>query len=378
MSFGRTVQKVRLATCLAGLAIIAQVGHANPLSPDEKSPASRINYTVTWEASYDSNVYARRDSNGDFSSSAYVGMSQQRLSLVNADFAAGLKAGWFRRLTGENFLNPSASLGLWTAVSALELRLRGGLTRSQISEALTGTRMDVWQNQLSTMFAKIELAGFQGASGYEWSRQDYVSDEGTDLTTDSVFLSLQRALRDRRVFNLSVRTSRDSSANERARDWVGLAGFSEQVFPKVTGQISGGVQTRESSRDGGRTTVFIGNAELAWNANSRTSITQLFDRAVRTNVIGRSQLDLSYATTIRQRIYTGWTGSLSFRRSRADVFDGVKAVDRSQTIGLAVTRDVGTGLVITLQSSWTENRAGANANANFDRQTTSLNVSRKW
>jgi hypothetical protein len=370
---------------LCWATVVAQSNTANLLRAVEQEPASiswwsgKTDYALSWNATYDTNVFARQNSAGDFSTTASLSARQRRLSRVNMDIGLGLQAGAFRQLTRENFVNPSVDLGLWTAIRTLELRATGQVARSQRAEALTGSRLDSWQEQYSLSLAKIALANFQGTVGAEFGRTRYVSAEGSNLRTDAAYISVQRPLLKRRVFNFVLRTAHDfSPTSGDARDFVTSVGLSEQLFPKVTGRVSLGSQTRRSDLQPDPVSVLTANAEMAWNATVSTIVTQSFDRSVRTNVVGRGQLDLSHTTTIRQRIYTGWSGTLSYRLSRARMLGATNTVDRSHGITVGLVRDLGNNLSISLQNSWSEHRSGVSPAADFVRRTTSLNLLRKW
>lgn len=379
MRFDRTVRLIGIALVAAHSAVAASPRFSRSDAAFTPARSGKIDYTLSFAATYDSNIFARRDSAGDFSTSSYFNLRQQRVSSVNTDISLGLQVGKFFRLAGEDFLNPSLEAGLSTVVRKMELRWNSQVSRSQRAETLTGSRLDFWQEQSSLTLAKIALAGFQGTAAGEFARTRYANREGADLRTEALSLGLQRPLVRGRVFNLVLRTSRDTTQTTgQARDFTASTGLSEQLFPKVTGRISVGSQTRRTSFERDPSTVLTTSAELAWNATNSTSVTQTLERGIRTNVIGGSQLDLSHHTAIRQRIYTGWTGMVSYRRSRAAILSAAGAIDRSQSLSFGIARDLGNNLSLTLQTSWTANRSGLSSTADFVRRTATLNILRKW
>ncbi len=205
-------------------------------------------------AGYDSNVFARADSDGDVTFTGGAGVEYARKAgLIGVNASLGWHFGSFSTLSSEDFLNPYASLEFAKGSGRTTGSVQFNLQRESRPDPTVGLRTESWNYgvNLNLRYPVIERYSIAGNLG--WSRLDYV-DSGTlfsDLDTYTVGTDLFYSWRsDRDLFTGYRYRQSDAQFRSSSVDHSVYVGVSGRIVSKLSGSARVGWTQRTTSYPG--------------------------------------------------------------------------------------------------------------------------------
>jgi len=336
-------------------------------------------------AGYDTNIQNNRNGRSDFTYSGNIDLSIRRdRSDANWELNLGTDLLRFDSQNRENSNDFRGELRVFSTEPkfASRIQLDGAINWNRVSEAdpILGTRFqrDEFNVDGNLLFSPNRLYSLSLNGGYRWEdpRQQNPGTEGliSDLTSWSSGLTGFYRHSEKIAFTASVtfsdtsgdaRFNRFQSGNSTLSYSLGVDG---EITPKISGSLSGGVQSRNSDLSRQTETTPFLSASLAWDINSLTSVdlngssqfgTTLGDQLSREKSVS---LQLNRRLNNRHRVSAG----LEWLKSELS-FQNQNRTNKVLSASLSTTYNLNDSISVNGRFSWTD-QSSNDTFFSFDRQ----------
>ncbi|PTY07024.1 hypothetical protein DB347_10565 [Opitutaceae bacterium EW11] len=363
-----------LATCTSALALIKfNDGH------DE------IFVTGSAGMTYDSNLFASSEGDGDTSYNGNVELEYRRKAgMLGVGATLDCQISRFQSHTEENFANPDFKAELTKDSGRTTGMLRVGVRRENRAETAINLRTKSWNYdaELTAKYPVIERYSISGLAGY--SRRDFQENTSlVDIDTYNAGADLLYALNSQRDLVVGYRHRiTDTTASTTDTDDSATVGVTGRILPKLSGSFRIGLQQRSVERRGAPDESFssaTSTVGATWTVSTRLSVTATAakdfvtvatDASVDSTSLG---MTAQYAMNSKTSAFAGIGGGRyrfldTGARGRHDDFASFSA---------GVARAFNEHLRVSLSYLYYKNWSTL-ALSDFDRHTISVNVSSRW
>lgn len=346
----------------------------------------------------DSNVFASRDSDGDFVySSGVTAEYSRRAGWIGVNATVAVNAGKFGKLRSEDFSNPSYSLEL-TKQSG---RTTGSFTlsgaRESRADAAVNIRSTSWNYNAGLNFKYPIVQRYTLAGGFSYASRRYVEETAlANLSTYSANLDLFYMLSNQRDLTASYRWREVSlSRHTSSTDHALSAGVSGRVIRGLNGSVRVGYQVRTphgTKGDSSEYHAINASAAVTYALNRKINISghvgkDFSTTATDTNVDSTSAgLDSGYVYNSHWSITggVGWGDSRFLGEKGRIVLQpgppavlGVNRHDNFANWNAALNYSLNEHFKASLTYAWFENWSTV-AFADFVRTTWALTLTSRW
>jgi hypothetical protein len=231
---------------------------------------------------WDSNIYANPNGdNADLLVSGGAGMEYSRKAgLIGVNASLGWDLGTFSNFSGEDFLNPSASVEFSKGTGRTTGSVQINAQRSTRADPTVGLRTDSWNYNFNLNLRYPVIERYSLAGNFGWDLTDYSDETGTfsDLNSYTLGTDLFYSWRsDRDLLGGYRYRLSESSANSESTDHSFYAGVSGRIVSKLSGSLRAGWNFRtatypagipEESNDG----LYVSMA-ATWPASRKATFT---------------------------------------------------------------------------------------------------------
>ncbi|MBP8257680.1 MAG: outer membrane beta-barrel protein [Opitutaceae bacterium] len=272
-----------------------------------------LNSTLGW----DSNLFASADAKSDalFTASASADY-ERRAGMIGVNASAGAEVGTFFEYTGENYVNPRASVELFKNSGRTTGNVRLGIAKESRADVAANIRAESWNTDaaVKVRYPVIRRYSIAGSLGYNF--QDFTDNAVlVDLATYTAAADLLYARDSKHDLFAGYRLRiTDSRLDTLSYDHAFTVGITGRIAPKFNGTVRIGYQFRDT-RGPLRNEDFSGiNAGIAvtWTLTRRLNMT--------------AQISKDFATTSTDISNDSFISGLEARMSvnaRLGVFGGL-------------------------------------------------------
>jgi len=371
------------ATCAVLLAAVL-------LSPSARALVSlndgtdHLYITGTGSVAYDSNIFARADSAGDFIYSAGLILDYaRRAGLIGINARVAVNAARFGDNTTQDFNNPAFTAEFIKATGRTTGALKLSAARESEADALIGARTQSWiyLGDFNFKYPVIERYSFSGDFGY----LDRVYDQPTvltDLETFTAGANLLYALTSTRDLVAGYQHRRsETSAHSSYDDHAFKVGVAGQILAKLSGALSAGYEVRNprgASKDGDYHGL-TASGTLTWTVSRKLSVAGQLSRDTSITA-GNQSVDATTAGLTAQYMFNdklALVGNAGAGKSRFLNSLDAGRHDEYLTGGTSLKYKMNPHLDSSLAYVFDKNWSTV-ADSNFTRHTISLTLSSRW
>jgi hypothetical protein len=346
--------------------------------------ADHLYVTGTGSVAYDSNIFARAGSEGDFISSAALLLEYtRRAGLIGLNASVGVNASRFGDNTTQDFTNPVFNAEFVKSGGRTTGALKLSAARESEADALIGERTQSWSylGDFTFKYPVIERYSFSGDLAY----LNRVYDQPTaltDLKTYTVGANLLYALTSTRDLVAGYQFRRSETSSSSAYDdhsfTLGVAG---QILPKLSGTVNAGYESRQArgnSTDGDYQGL-TASGTLTWTVSRRLSVTGELSRDTSVTAgdqsVDSSTVGLTAQYTVNEKL--AFLGNVGAGKNRFLNSLDAGRHDEYITGGTSVKYKFNTHLDCSLAYLYDRNWSTV-SDSNFTRNTVTLQLSSRW
>jgi hypothetical protein len=356
----------------------AQALFTFPHRDNDGSDQIIVNATYSW--GYDTNVFAQRVKKGAVSELLTVGADYtRRAGLISVEASAALNGGAFAGLPGQNYTDPSFTLGFTKGTGRTTGSLVFTAAKTNAPDPVANDRAVAWNYSaaLATLYKLIGRYDFRNTAtvgGTSYQNEKIFTDQ--DAYSDAFLLD---AIYDSKLtvdtgYQITVDQTHDTLNTSQAWTFGGTG----TILPNLTGNVDIGyaydIATARHQKEEDFSSL-SGDASLKWNYSRTVSFTGTASKA-----FGISSTDVITDTTNAGLQASGNVG----KRFRTDIavdyvgtdFLSPNGLGRRDTL-IEVPVDLGTALTthlrVNLNYTWMENYSNLSA-GRFVRETLTLTL----
>jgi hypothetical protein len=207
----------------------------------------QVNVSVGVGVSRDSNVFASKDSKGDFLySTDLLAEYTRRAGWIGVNASVGVSSSHFATVKGQDFANPTFSAELTKQSGRTTGSLTMSATRQSRADAATNLRSTSWSYQTGLNFAYPIIERFKLAGQFGYSGQKQVDNTSlVNLATYSAGMNLFYVYNTERDLSAGYRYRyTQTSRSDSTTDHNFSGGMSGRIIRGLNGSINVGYQFR--------------------------------------------------------------------------------------------------------------------------------------
>lgn len=360
----------------------------------------RLYVTGTMGFGWDSNVFANRDAESDYTANTQLRLEyQRRAGWIGVNAGMSLDSTRYNELETENFDNPRFDLELTKQSGRTTGSVTLSAARQSRADAAVNVRSESW-NYASGLNFRYPIVGIYTLSGsLGYSRVEYVGAAAfPDLSTYTAMFDLIRLFSSERDLMFGYRYRHmETSADAAMDDHAFTAGLTGRLIRGVNGSLRAGYQTRlpDGLLNGRPQSSFSswtasGSATYAINKRMNLTGTLAKDFSTTANTIS---VDTTTASLDAQYAYSShWTLSASAslgdnkflgEEGRVILIPTLPPVrgparhDTFASASVAINYSLNEHLKASASYNWFQNWSN-DAIADFVRTSYNLNLSTRW
>ncbi|MBP7143038.1 MAG: outer membrane beta-barrel protein [Opitutaceae bacterium] len=307
----------RLRSALGGLVLLGFTAPALMALLRWNDGKEEVYLVLNSALGWDSNLFASADAKSDTLFTASAGADyERRAGMIGVNASAGAEVGRFFEYTGENYVNPRASVELFKNSGRTTGNIRLGIAKESRADVAANIRAESWNTDAAVQvrYPVIRRYSIAGSLGYNF--QDFTDNALlVDLTTYTAAADLLYARDSKHDLFAGYRLRlTDSQLGTSSYDHAFTVGITGRIAPKFNGTVRVGYQFRDTSGPV-RNEDFSGlNAGIAvtWTLTRRLNMT--------------AQVSKDFATTSTDISNDSFISALEARmgiNARLSVFGGL-------------------------------------------------------
>jgi hypothetical protein len=247
-----------------------------------------VHVTATFGVSSDSNIYASRDSKGDYIfSSGLTAEYTRRAGWIGVNASVGVSGSHFATVKGQDFRNPTFSAELTKQSGRTTGSLTLSATRQSRADAAVNLRSSTWTYSAGLNYAYPVIERFKLAGNFSYTGQKQIDNKNlVNLSTYSAGLSMFYVYNTERDLSASYRYRlTETSINSSTSDHDFSLGMTGRIIRGLNGSVRVGYQFR------------IPNATPGSQKSSGLSASGSTSYAINRKVSLSSQISKDFSTT---------------------------------------------------------------------------------
>lgn len=343
----------------------------------------KLALSAEYALTYDSNLFSRAGSEGDSSHSLSLSAEySRRAGLIGMDASTSVVFGRFQTFSSEDFSNPSLHLEFNKQTGRLTGSLGLLAQKENLSETAINVRTVSWnyESTLNLRYPINDRYYFKTASGFHY--RDYRDNSALfDLSSISqsvdVFYVYSSKLNLAGGYRLRLG---EASGGARTQDHSITVGATDQILPKLSGDVRVGYQWRkEQGLRQGRFGALTTSVSLAWPATSKLIVNIAASKDYSTTAtdvsvdVAAFSLSASYKPVAKLSLNAGVSYSISDYLGRLGGGREDRAFSYDAKLSYAFTSIISS----SISYSYLDNDSNS-AFPDFARHTTTFNLSARF
>lgn len=363
-----------LATCASTFALVKfDDGH------DE------IFVTGTAGLTYDSNIFAASDGDGDTSYNASLLLEYKRKAgFLGVDASLGWDFSKFSKFSSEDFANPQINAEITKDSGRTTGSLKASAKRENRADTAVNLRVRSWNYDTGVEVKYPVIQRYSLAGGLDYGRQDFADNTAlVDINTYAAHADLFYALNSQRDLIASYRyRTTDTTADTTDVDHAFTVGVNGKIISKLNGSVRLGWQRRNIERVAGAHEShdsLTATGSTTWTISSRFNLTGTLSRDFSTVATDASvetttaALDAQYAVNSKVSAF----GGISYTHLRFLDTGSRGRVDDGLGFNAGVAYVKNDHLKFTAAYTFYKNWSSL-ALSDYDRHAVTLSVSSRW
>jgi hypothetical protein len=325
------------------------------------------------------------DGAGDYNQSLSLGTNYtRRAGLIGVNASLSVTSTRFTKFSGEDFTNPSLTLGLTKNQGRLTGTVSLSAQRESTSDTATNRFTTSWNYDSSINFRYPVNDRYYFTSLSDFSLRDYVQNNALfNLLSYSEAIDVFYVYTSKLdlMGGYRIRLG-EAQGGSHTQDHALTLGATGGILPKLSGSISAGYQWRNESGDtGGRYGALTTSLSLSWPMTKRVTITgqasKDFTTAATDVSIDTTAFNLSASLKPTSRLKFMLTTGVGYAISNFLGAKGDGREDRALSLNAGLTFTLTAALSAGLTCAYTDNHSNI-AFSNFARHTASFNLSARY
>lgn len=344
----------------------------------------RIHVTGAVNWSWDSNIYANSDGDGDYIMGASLTSEySRRAGVLGVDASLAVNAARFNRFSTEDFANPTAQLELTKSTGRTTGSALIRAQRESKADTAANIRNESW-NYAAALNAKYPvIERYSLNAGVNAGRRDFQDNETlVDLDTIGGNLDLAYTINSERDLLAGVRHRHERTSVDTVNvDNAFTLGISGKILPKLNGSLRAGWQERRSDGQFRDETFKSWTAGMSatWLISKRLTSTAQLSKDFSTTSTNISTDTLAFSLDTNFIKSARWTYSLNLGYGTSDFLGllGEGRTDEHFTFQLSASYTLNQHLKVSAGYVYFVNNSSLPF-ADYTRNGFSLSVTSRW
>ena len=343
----------------------------------------RITASAAYGITYDSNLFVRAGSGGDYDQSLTVDVDYvRRAGLIGVDASIGAATGRFHRFADQDFTNPTASLELTKTKGRLTGSVRLTVQRESRSDVAANIRANSWNYDAAVNVRYPINERYYFTSASEYNLRNYTGNSGLfnlSSASEGVDVFYRYTSKLDLLSGYRIRLG-DAAGGSTTQDHALTFGAAGSLLPKLSGTARLGYQwRRESGGEQGNYHTLTSGLALAWALSKRAALSSEISKDFMTTAtdITVDATTFGISASLNPMPKLRLSSGMGYTISRYLGSRGGGREDRAPSVNAAVSFTLTSRISSSISYAYTDNQSNV-ALSDFSRQTATFTLSARY